>query len=138
MRSRPFGFFVVLAITSLVFVSCGGEGGKCPEEITREFTVPAPYKYMTVGGNFIIEILPGKEYTMKATGCANDLADMTLNVSDNVLDIRFSRHRSKRYGVYVTVTAPGGAQVQFFKTPRIVTKERKDEVCSPERGPVAP
>lgn len=137
MRSRPFVFFV-LSITSLFFVACGSDGGKCPEEITREFTVPAPYKQMTVGGNFIVEILPGKTYTMKARGCANDLADMKLNVTDGTLDIRFSRHRSKRYGIYVTVTAPGGAQVQFFKTPRIITKDRKDEVCPPERGPVAP
>jgi hypothetical protein len=137
MRSRPFGFFVVLVI-SLLFVACGDSGSKCPEEITREFTVPKPYKNITAGGSFILEILPGKEYTMKATGCANDLADMTLNVSDNVLDIRFSRYRSERHGIYVTVTTPVGAEVKFFKTPRVIRKDRKDEVCPTERGPVAP
>ena len=114
VRSFRTGFALSLFF---IFLSCQ-RPGKCARQVEQAFKLDG-FRGISASDNFLFYIYPAKQFSVKAKGCADDLADLAFSISDSLLDIRFKKYRSERYQIHFEVYTPVGSEIRFFKTPRV-------------------
>lgn len=94
-----------MTLATLLF-SCEKETLDCPGATERTFDLSG-FARVSAGETFRVTITKGNTYSIKATGCGEDLADLQLSIgAGDVLDIRYNKYKSKRYRVDLTITLP--------------------------------
>lgn len=95
------GLFVLF-----LFSSCAKENRECPGAIEQNIQI-GDFTKINAGGTFTVSVVKGNDFSIKASGCSNDLADLDLTIEPgNILDIKFENYRSDRHKVDFTITMP--------------------------------
>lgn len=88
--------------------SCGKEyeERECPSSTERVFDVTG-FTKVTAGETFTISIVKGNAFEVKASGCENDLNDLSVELTGgSFLELKYKVYRKKRYNVNFTITVP--------------------------------
>ena len=98
---------LLLAFLAIIVVSsCKKENKECPGAVEQTYSITG-FSKINAGGSFIVTVIKGNDYSVKATGCANDLADLELEIEPgDILDIRFANYEPNRYRVDLVITLP--------------------------------
>lgn len=98
----------IILFTALIFTfySCTKEKRECPGPTEKDFSL-AGFTKINAGDANTVTITKGDNFSIKAKGCSNDLADLDLSVQPGqFLDIKFKNHRDNRYRVDFIITLP--------------------------------
>lgn len=99
---------IILAAGLSLFLlsSCEKENRECPGAIEQTFPL-AGFSRINAGGSFTVTITKGDNFSVKASGCSNDLNDLDLSIEQgNTLDIRYENYKANRYRVDFVITMP--------------------------------
>lgn len=97
---------LLAGLTVLLFTACDKEKRECPSSAEQTFSLTG-YSKINAGETFNLTILKGNNFSIKATGCSNDLADLDLTVGNgNMLEIKYKNYKRGRYRVDFTITLP--------------------------------
>ncbi len=97
---------ILYAVLALVFFSCEKEKRDCPASTEQSFSLTGFTKIYAGDAN-TITITKGDAFSIKAKGCANDLADLDLSIdADHILVIKFRNYEKNRYRVDFIITLP--------------------------------
>jgi Putative auto-transporter adhesin, head GIN domain len=97
-----------ILFTAIAFAisSCEKEKRECPGAAEKTFDL-AGFHLVKAGETFNLAITKGNGYSVKAKGCADDLADLELSVAPSgELDIKYKRYKQDRYRVDFTISVP--------------------------------
>ena len=98
--------FSSVLVLGFIFTSCEKEKRECSGTIEKEFALTG-FSRITAGETFTINIEKGSNYSIKATGCANEIADLDLSVGNGqTLNIQYKKHIYDRNKVSFTITLP--------------------------------
>ncbi|HEX7844235.1 MAG TPA: hypothetical protein VF476_00460, partial [Chitinophagaceae bacterium] len=64
---------------ALLLVACEKESKECPGAIEQNFALTG-FTKIYAGGTFTVAVTKGNDFSIKASGCADDLADLDLKV----------------------------------------------------------
>lgn len=95
---------VLLPILSLVLFSCEKNVDNSPV-IEREFDLTG-FNKISAGEQFKLTVTKGNDFFIKVKGPTNSVNEMDVNVSNNILNIGYTRHRNNRPVIEVTITLP--------------------------------
>ncbi len=97
---------LLAGLTAFLFTACDKEKRECPGAAEKTFALNGFTKIMA-GETFKITIIKGTDFSVKASGCSNDLADLeVLVLTGGFLDIKYKQFRPERYPVDFTITMP--------------------------------
>lgn len=95
----PILFLVVLA-------SCDKETVECPGSTEKTFAHTG-FTKIKAGDNLNITINKGEAFSIKASGCVNDLDDLDISPENGgFLNLRYNHYERKRYRVEIVITMP--------------------------------
>ena len=117
----PFHKMPRIAMTMIGLVIVGlscREPVYCKAPVEKMIPVSG-FRSATSPPSIIFYVNKGKEITVRAKGCAQDIADLDLKVTDSVLDVRFKDYKSVRAIMEIFITTPVGADVNFFKVTKV-------------------
>lgn len=98
--------FLFLLAAGLVLASCEKERKDCPGAIEKAFALTG-FTKITAAETFDLRVTQGASFSIKARGCADDVADLTLSVNNGgFLQIGYNRYKSGRYKMEFDVTMP--------------------------------
>ncbi|MBL7738233.1 MAG: DUF2807 domain-containing protein [Chitinophagaceae bacterium] len=98
--------YLLIAALAAVFVSCEKEKRECPGATEQTFAL-TDYTRIRAGETFGLTISKGNNFSIKAIGCADDLADLDMTVTTaGLLDIKYKNHKNDRYRVDFVITLP--------------------------------
>ncbi len=99
--------FMLYLGVSLMVVACNKEKRECPGATEKSFDLSGFHR-INIGDANTVTITKGTDFSIRAKGCADDLADLDLKVTANqgALDIKFKNHRDNRYRVDFIITMP--------------------------------
>ncbi len=98
--------YILYAVLAFTFFSCDKEKRDCPGSTEQSFSLTGFIK-INAGDANSVTVTKGDAFSIKAKGCANDLADLDLSVDANhSLDIKFKNYESNRYRVDFAITLP--------------------------------
>jgi hypothetical protein len=98
--------FILYGVLALVFFSCTKEKRDCPGSTEQSFALTG-FTKIHAGDANTVTITKGDAFSIKAKGCANDLADLDLSIDANhILIIEFRNYKKNRYRVDFTITLP--------------------------------
>ncbi|MGZ8552520.1 MAG: GIN domain-containing protein [Chitinophagaceae bacterium] len=98
--------FILYAVLALVFFSCEKEKRDCPGSTEQSFSLTGFTKIYAGDAN-TVTITRGDAFSIKAKGCASDLADLDLSIdADHILAIEFKNYEKNRYRVDFIITVP--------------------------------
>lgn len=89
----------------LFYASCRKEASNCTGTSQKSFELTG-FDKIYAGETFILDVQKGNSFSIQASGCSLDVAETEMNVNNNILDISFSKYRSGRNKVHITVTMP--------------------------------
>ncbi len=93
-------------VLALIFIGCQKEKRECSGVIEKEFSLTG-FTRINAGESFTINIVRGNNYSIKANGCANEIADLDLSVGNGqVLNIKYKKYVYDRNKVSFTITLP--------------------------------
>jgi len=95
-------------LAAFAISSCGKEQEEkeCPSSVEKTFNV-AGFLKVTAGETFTVNIIKGNGFEVKASGCENDLNDLSVHLVDgNFLELKYKVDRRTRYNVNFTITVP--------------------------------
>jgi hypothetical protein len=99
-------WIVAAALAIVLLSSCEKEHKDCPGSIEKTFSLNGFTKIKT-GETFQLKVIQGNDFSIKASGCENDLNDLSLSVVDGgFLEIKYKNPKKDRYHVYFTITMP--------------------------------
>ena len=105
--------WILYSATAILLAACEKEKKECPGAIEQEFTL-TDFSRIKAGGTFSVTIDKGNNYNIKARGCADDIADLDLAVSNSGwLDINYKKFKSGRYRVDLFITVPQLASIDL-------------------------
>ncbi len=94
------------AVSLLFFISCSKEDKECPGATEKTFSNTG-FNKITAGDAMHVTVKKSTGFSIKAKGCAGDLADLQVSTDANdILSIQFSRPKSNRYRVDLEITLP--------------------------------
>lgn len=94
------------ATLAVLAFSCSKEKRECPGSIEKEFNQTG-FTKVKLGDANTVNITKGDAFSIKAKGCADDLADLDITVEPgNILDIQFTSYKNNRNRVDFTITLP--------------------------------
>jgi hypothetical protein len=99
---------IILLPGMLLFLltSCEKDSKECPGAIEKSFSLSG-FNKINVGGTFTVNVVKGNDFSIKASGCADDIADLDVHIEPgNSLDIEYDRYKPGRYRVDFTITLP--------------------------------
>ena len=97
---------IILGLALIVdFVSCEKEKRECLSSTEKVFSNTG-FSRIAAGETFTVTIKQGAAYSIKATGCSNELNDLVLNDENGMLTIRYNQYKSNRYRVDFEITMP--------------------------------
>jgi hypothetical protein len=97
---------ILFAGIALFSLSCSKEKRDCPGSTEQSFSLTGFIK-INAGDAHTVTITKSDAFSIKAKGCANDLADLDLTVDANhVLDIKYKNYEKNRYRVDFVITLP--------------------------------
>lgn len=106
MKERVLIVGLVCAFVLTFFSSCEKEKRECPDATEKTIAVSG-FNKIEAGESFKIDIQKAANFSLKASGCSDDLEDLLLTVDDNnILHIRYKDFRRSRYQVKMTITLP--------------------------------
>lgn len=96
--------FILLA--GLLLAACEKEKKDCPGAVERTFDLSG-FTKITAAETFSLHVTKGADYSIKAKGCADDMADLALVVKPgNFLEIQYSGYKRGRYKMDFEITVP--------------------------------
>ncbi|MBL7740659.1 MAG: DUF2807 domain-containing protein [Chitinophagaceae bacterium] len=98
--------YLLIAALVISLASCEKEKKECPGAIeqTLAFT---DFTRIRTGETFGLTISKGNDFSVKARGCADDLADLDITITTaGLLDIKYKNYKKNRYRVDLTITLP--------------------------------
>lgn len=97
---------ILLAGFALALFSCSKEKRECPGSAEKDFSLTG-FTKINLGDANTVTITKGDNFSIKAKGCSNDLADLDLSIEPGqFLDIKFKSWRKERYRVDFVITLP--------------------------------
>ncbi|MEI9809382.1 MAG: head GIN domain-containing protein [Bacteroidota bacterium] len=97
---------IVFAAVALALASCEKQKRECPGAVEQTFALTGFHR-IKAGETFNVTITKGNDFSIKAMGCANDLADLDLSISAaGLLDLRYKSYKRDRYRVDFIITLP--------------------------------
>jgi len=98
--------WILISLIATLVVSCGKEKQVCPSSTERTFNI-TDFSKINVGDAHHVTITKGDEYSIKASGCSDDLNDLELTLESNhVLNIKYKNFRNGRNRVDFAITMP--------------------------------
>jgi len=98
--------WILFSALALVLASCEKEKKECPGASEKNFTFTG-FTRINAGETFTVTITKGSDFSIKATGCTDDLADLDLSVgTGGILDLKYSNYKKNRYRVDFMITLP--------------------------------
>ncbi|MEI9912798.1 MAG: DUF2807 domain-containing protein [Bacteroidota bacterium] len=97
-----------ILFTAIVFAvsSCEKEKKECPGATEKNFALTG-FTSINAGETFTVTVTKGTDFSIKATGCADDLADLALSVgAGGILDLKYRAYKMNRYRVDFIITLP--------------------------------
>ena len=96
-------------LLAAVFISsCGKEHEEkeCPSSTERSYALTG-FTKITAEETFTVDIIKGNAFEVKASGCENDLNDLSVQlIAGNFLELKYRVYTRKRYNVKFTITMP--------------------------------
>lgn len=106
MKERFFKKCILFSLLLIGFASCEKETRECPGSTEKNFEISG-FNKIEAGETFHVDIKKGTNFSIKASGCTNDLDDLRLTLGNgNTLQIGYNKYRSDRYRVDFTITLP--------------------------------
>lgn len=97
---------ILFSLLLVLFTSCEKETRECPGSTEKNFEISG-FNKIEAGETFHLTIKKGASFSIKATGCTNDLDDLRLALGNgNTLQIGYNKYRSDRYRVDFVITLP--------------------------------
>ena len=98
--------WIVISILAVLIASCDKEKQECPGSTERTFAIN-DFTKINVGDAHQVTITKGDEFSIKASGCTDDLDDLEVTLESNhILNIKYKNYRNDRYRVDFTITMP--------------------------------
>lgn len=98
--------WILFTALSVLLFSCEKEKQECPSSTEKIFNL-VDFSRITAGETFKVNIVKGANFSIKARGCANDLADLQMTIGNGeTLDIRYNKFKHNRYRIDFTITMP--------------------------------
>ncbi len=98
--------WIAISAMAFVFVSCNREKTACPGPADKNFPVTG-FSKVAAGETFTLTLSRGSGYSVYASGCADDLADLDLSVGNGqVLNIGYNHFKRNRHRVDLNITLP--------------------------------
>lgn len=98
--------FIISATLALVLLSCSKDKRECPGSIEKTYGLTG-FSRVSIGDANTVTITKGNDFSIKAKGCADDLADLNVKiVSGQILDIQFRNSKSNRDRIDFDITMP--------------------------------
>lgn len=101
-------WIIATLLAAFALSSCGKEHEEkeCPSSTERTFDVTG-FIRVKAEETFTVNIVKGNAFNVKASGCENDLNDLSVElVNGGFLELKYKVYRRKRYNVVFTVTVP--------------------------------
>lgn len=93
-------------VFALALFSCSKEKRECVSSSERTFSF-AGFSRISAGETFALQIRQGTSFDIKATGCSNDLEDLSVNLeSGGTLVIKYNRYQSLRNRLNLEIMLP--------------------------------
>jgi len=97
---------IFTSIIAILVVSCDKTKPECPGSTERTFAI-ADFTKINMGDAHVVTITKGDQFSIKASGCTDDLDDLELTLESNhILNIKYKNSRNHRYRVDFTITMP--------------------------------
>lgn len=97
---------ILLSALVLALASCEKEKRECPGATEKTFALSGFHR-IDAGETFALTITKGNDFSVKASGCADDLADLDLSVSPTgTLALKYKQYKKDRYRVDFAITLP--------------------------------
>lgn len=94
------------ATLAVLAFSCSKEKRECPGSIEKVFNQTG-FTKVKLGDANTVSITKADDFSIKAKGCADDLADLVITIEPgHILDIRFRNYKNNRNRVDFTITLP--------------------------------
>jgi hypothetical protein len=104
---------IVISIIAILVASCDKERRECPASTERTFAI-TDFTKINAGDAHHVTITKGDEFSIKASGCSDDLNDLELILESNhILNIKYKNYRTDRYRVDFTITMPSLVSVNL-------------------------
>lgn len=98
--------WILLLCLAILVGSCDKENKECPSSTEQTFALTG-FSRVNAGDAHHVTITKGTEFSIKASGCSNDLNDLELTIDANQsLEIKYKRYRKNRYRVDFSITMP--------------------------------
>ena len=93
-------------LLALIIFACNKEKKECPGAIAKTFDFTG-FTKVNLGHANTVAITKGSAYSVKATGCADDLADLAMKIEPGkILDITFRNSKNNRNRIDFVITMP--------------------------------
>lgn len=97
---------LLAGLTAILFTACDKEKRECPGATEKTVALNG-FTKIKAGETFKIAVVKGDNFSIKASGCNNDLNDLEISVATGgFLDIKYKTFRSDRYRVDFVITMP--------------------------------
>ncbi len=91
---------------SLTIAACNKEKRECPGAIEKSYDLTGFHR-ISIGDANTVTVTKGTDFSIRAKGCADDLADLDMKVTANAaLEIKFRNQRNNRNRVDFIITMP--------------------------------
>lgn len=98
--------WILLSSISLFLFSCEKEKQSCPGANEKNFALSG-FTKINAGETFNVTVTKAAEFSVKASGCASDLADLELTISNGgFLELNYKTWKKDRYRVDFAITLP--------------------------------
>ena len=97
--------FTALA-AGLLLSACEKENRQCPGSTDKTFATTG-FTKISAGGTFHVKITHGADFQIRATGCENDLDDLSVVIgAGGILELDYKNNKKDRYRVDFAITMP--------------------------------
>ncbi|HVZ25069.1 MAG TPA: DUF2807 domain-containing protein [Sediminibacterium sp.] len=94
------------SLLALFIVACNKQSANCPATVQQSFDLTG-FSKIYAGGSFIINITQANNFSITANGCAQDINDLDLSITNgNILHLAYKSYRQHRSTVTFTITLP--------------------------------
>lgn len=101
MKNIIFRLIALMALSS-----CEKEKKQCPGSIEKTFSL-ARFKKINAGETFNVMVHKGTTFSIKAKGCAADIADLDINLAaGEFVNIAYKTYRKDHYRIDFEITLP--------------------------------
>jgi hypothetical protein len=98
--------WIFISIIALLVVSCDKQRPECPGSNERAFAITG-FTRINAGDAHHVTITKSDQFSIKASGCTEDLDDLELTLESNhILNIKYKNSKNIRYRVDFTITMP--------------------------------